>query len=210
MKRFSLLLTLSAAGCEPPAASPPAAPPKVESGAPRLGATLAADFTAWPSVTEKPYPVPPARLFYCRGPSPKEIKEIEDEKKSRGPHSESAVIVRVNPVGRGAFLKGRTIPVGTIVVKEKHPHYMESQPPVAIAAMIKREAGYDVEHGDWEYYFEKNEKREEAKPERGKLRSCIDCHQSARAKDYLFRPYLKPEKAPDGDGKSDGGVNSKD
>jgi hypothetical protein len=84
------------------------------------------------------------------------------------------------------------MPVGAIVVKEKHHDPVVTGPPVEFGAMIKREPGYDPAHGDWEYLFVA------MKPEktvaRGKLESCIDCHSNAKDKDYLFRTYL-PGKA---------------
>ena len=54
---------------------------------------------------------------------------------------------------------------------------------------MKREAGYDPDYGDWEY-FVKNVYRGEPEFTRGKLDTCIRCHEDAQGKDYLFRSYL--------------------
>ena len=61
----------------------------------------------------------------------------------------------------------------------------------AYAAMIKREAGYDPAHGDWEYVY--GEYGDGGRVQRGRLQSCIACHSKAAAQDYLFRTYLKVE-----------------
>ena len=105
-----------------------------------------------------------------------------------------AVVVRVNPVGVDRFKAGQPVPAGTVVVKEKYPEYSPNTPPVAVAAMVKREPGYDPENGDWEYAYEQRWPEAERKVVRGKLRSCIDCHQGARDTDYLFRPYLRASR----------------
>jgi hypothetical protein len=78
-----------------------------------------------------------------------------------------------------------------VVVKEKYPQYSPNAKPVAVAAMTKREPGYDPGNGDWEYAYEQRWPEQEAKTVRGKLDACIDCHQGVRDKDYLFRSYLR-------------------
>ena len=55
--------------------------------------------------------------------------------------------------------------------------------------MIKREPGYDPGHGDWEYADVRLEP--EKKVARGKIASCIACHDGKKNDDYLFRDYLK-------------------
>ncbi|HVJ82669.1 MAG TPA: hypothetical protein VNC50_16495, partial [Planctomycetia bacterium] len=74
MKRLGAILLFAAIGCDRPA-TPTPVPAKSRAEAlakgdttPRPGESLGLEFTAWPSVTAKPFPVPPARLFYCRGP----------------------------------------------------------------------------------------------------------------------------------------------
>lgn len=58
--------------------------------------------------------------------------------------------------------------------------------------MIKREPGYDPQHGDWEYLYVVQ--KPEKKVTRGRLESCIKCHWQAKDRDYVFRNYL-PRKA---------------
>lgn len=184
MKRL-LFLVVALTGCQP---SPNQNPVRVENPPDRE--TLDIDFANWASATKEPYFIAPLQFRFCAPPSTQEVQNLELEKKQRGPHSESAIVVRVNPIGFKPFQSGLSVPVGTIVVKEKYPHYSPDTPPVAVAAMIKREPGYDPKYGDWEYAYEQRWPEHERKVIRGKLDSCIDCHQNASGKDYMFRPYL--------------------
>lgn len=95
-------------------------------------------------------------------------------------------MVRVNATGIQSFRNGKVMPVGSIIAKEK---YIGSNPMSSYALMIKREAGYDPEHGDWQYvYVDSN-----AKPavSEGKLVNCIKCHDGAKDSDYLFKFYMQ-------------------
>ena len=95
-------------------------------------------------------------------------------------------MVRTNPEAMEAFKARKVMPVGSVIVKEKlsYEHKMMSY-----GAMIKREAGYDPEHGDWEYMYV--DLQPERKVTRGKIESCINCHRIKHEQDYLFRPYLE-------------------
>ena len=92
------------------------------------------------------------------------------------------------------FKTGKPVPVGTVVIKEKHPVANSKAAPVAVAAMIKREPGYDPEHGDWEYAYEQLVPVAEQKVTHGKMENCINCHRIKKESDYLFRPYLEKLK----------------
>jgi hypothetical protein len=183
-------LVLALGGCQPAATfdSPP--PPTDDPNAPE---TLGIHYAGWPSVTGKPHPVAPVVFFMCAAPNPEQVEHEERERKVHGPHYQAAIVVRVSPVGREDFMAGRLVPVGTVVVKEKHWNE-RSDTPSAVAVMIKREPGYDPEHGDWEYGYEERSQTEKRRVVRGKLDSCIDCHSNARERDYLFRSYLKGGK----------------
>jgi hypothetical protein len=174
MRWAALVLVGLVVGCQA-VPEPPVDAPKRE--------TLGIDYKDWPRVTEKPYKVKPATFMLCApdGAFP-----------DRGPHTDCAVVVRVNPLGLEYFKSRKPAPVGTVVIKEKHKG--NANGPTAVAAMIKREAGYDTDHGDWEYAFEQLQPEGKRKVVRGKLSSCIECHQGTRATDYLFRPYLRVGK----------------
>jgi hypothetical protein len=114
-------------------------------------------------------------------------------KKRHGPHFEHFIVVRVNPGAMEEFKAvDKPLPVGTTIIKEKDTDALAKGPPAEYGAMIKREPGYDPEHGDWEYlYVVQNP---EKKVTRGKLQTCIECHSHAKDRDYVFRTYL-PGKA---------------
>jgi hypothetical protein len=181
MRWAILLLGGLLAGCQPQS-GPPAAPAD----------SLGLDYAAWPSVTQKPYRVSPSFAMYCRGPSPDEVRKQQQERKERGPHAETSIVVRVNPIGLEQYRAGQPVPVGTVVIKEKYS-LTTNVPPNAVAAMIKREPGYDSDNGDWEYAYEQRSAEPEAEVVRGKLSNCIACHKGARS-DYLFRPYLSSSR----------------
>ena len=97
--------------------------------------------------------------------------DVEGARKTEGPHAHTAVFVYMNePAARAFPAKGAKYPVGAVVVKEKHGLlYRGDGPgrdlrtPDGVGGMIKRPAGYDPEHGDWEYfYFEKADRIERA------------------------------------------------
>jgi len=82
-------------------------------------------------------------------------------------------------------------PVGAVIVKEKYagPQAAEAD-LVAIGLMIKREAGFDSAHGDWDYaYYE---------PALGVVQTaeqtayCSKCHAGAAATDFVYVDGLKP------------------
>ena len=166
---------------------------QIESGpsAALQSSTLGFDFANWPSVTENPISVPSAFLVFCAPPTE---AQLETDRKVHGPHSQSEIVVRVNAIGIEQFKTGRSAPAGTIVVKEKYTRYSPNTPPSAIGAMIKREPGYDPEHGDWEYAYEEQSPKTERTLVRGRLDSCIKCHSGARDTDYLFRGYLQASR----------------
>ena len=187
----TLILAVLFAGCQ----SQPTPPPAPDDARPPVPARAAFgfDYATWPSVTEPPYRVSPEFLAYCRSLTAEENRQQEAAKKEHGPHAESAIVVRVNPIGLDRFKSGGAVPVGTVVIKEKYHHYFPGAEPSAVAAMIKREAGYDPEHEDWEYAYEERWAGSERKVVRGKIESCIECHKVAGI-DYLFRPYLEAKR----------------
>ena len=57
--------------------------------------------------------------------------------------------------------------------------------------MRKMAAGYDPEHGDWEYaVLDGTNKRVLS---RGRIDSCIECHRHYAETDFVTRSYLKQE-----------------
>jgi hypothetical protein len=81
-------------------------------------------------------------------------------------------------------------PVGTILLKESFLNE-DSRPgqSLLLAGMIKREAGYDSEFGDWEYFqsaqngqllINGNSKSADIRE------TCVSCHSNIQEKDFVF------------------------
>lgn len=95
-------------------------------------------------------------------------------------------------------------PIGGVIVKEKRVGFFSdpehedelnsygSDQFDGVGGMIKREPGFDPEHGDWEYfYFE-----DASKITRGKIQSCIECHAMARETDFVFGAWNRSRGQP--------------
>ena len=94
--------------------------------------------------------------------------------------------------GQGLAMQGEPeFPAGAVIVKEKYAGPQTAPADlVAIAMMIKRAAGFDPAHGDWDYaYYE---------PALGVVQTaeqtayCAQCHSAAAATDYVYVEGLKP------------------
>lgn len=185
MRRAMVTASLTAvltAGCHSPTLEPEAAPEEPA----KVTGTI--DYAGWPRLTEKLFPVASGAWLYCAAPRPD--SEIAKERKRLGPHFAPAIIVYANSAAH-AHLRGGgagPMPVGSVIVKEKVSSDRPTQ-AFGYGAMIKREAGYDPEHGDWEYVYATL--GEGGTVERGKLESCIACHAGQANQDYLFRTYEK-------------------
>lgn len=192
MKRvFGLLVML--VGCQQPTSVPPVETPQSVSQA-----SAEIEFSEWPTATDAPINVSPQVAVICAVELPPGAARAgNDGEKRHGPHFKNWIVVRVNPGSIKEFKAGNApLPVGTTVVKEKHhgqalpdPSTGVKAPVTEYGAMIKREPGYDPEHGDWEYLYVA--RQPEKQVTRGRLGSCIDCHSNAKEKDYLFRSYLR-------------------
>jgi Cytochrome P460 len=57
-----------------------------------------------------------------------------------------------------------------------------------MTAMVKREAGFNPESGDWEFFVVNGAgTRVQAS---GRLENCMACHAGQKDSDYTFRTYL--------------------
>jgi hypothetical protein len=172
---FLPALLLAGCGGTPAAHSPATSPTPAAAGE--------IDYKGWPAVTEKPVRIAP-HIFWMCYIGPDLLKEMD----RRGPHFQPVVKVVANKEAHAAIKEKKTaaMPVGSVIVKEKFWDEKQAK-PTAYAAMIKREAGYDAENGDWEYVYVTL--GDEKKAERGKMKSCADCHANARGTDRLFLQY---------------------
>ena len=112
------------------------------------------------------------------------------------PHLHKYISVFVNSIGRDQMMTKRNpkYPVGSMIVKEKLAT-ADSTTPELLTAMIKREAGYNPESGDWEFLVLDGAASEIV--ERGKLTRCSSCHLPYQNRDFITRTYL-PEKVSRG------------
>lgn len=111
------------------------------------------------------------------------------EKQKRDPHKDKFITVYVNPLGTKAMMqeKNPRFPQGSVIVKEKLPS-KDSSSPELLTVMIKREAGFNPENGDWEYMaVDGAVKTVQA---RGRLENCQACHTIVKDTDFVYRSYL--------------------
>jgi uncharacterized protein (TIGR03067 family) len=139
-------------------------------------------FSHWPSATEKPIPVLPAVSMLCTNATPQQAGGLTNP--HAGGHS---IVVRMSPDSVAPFRANEFMPLGAIVVKEKHVAGPASIPLSDYAMMIKRHPGYYPEGGDWEYVYVTLSP--ERKVLRGRLAECAKCHSAAKDRDFLFRSY---------------------
>ncbi len=114
---------------------------------------------------------------------------IEAERNDAGPHAFCRIEVYMNQLAADALRQNTAYPVGAVVVKEKQlqeilPFTTAEGDGVngGVGGMIKRDTGFDPEHGDWEYfYFESRDTIDS-----GRIVSCVNCHSKAAGTDYVF------------------------
>ena len=181
---LSILVITAALSCEP--GDQDSAVP----GNPTLPqiAVIASNYKHLRSMTKEPVLVDSGLAMLCRGATQ---REVEEARKTSGPHAHTAVSIYMNDLAANAFrLRSGTYPLGSVIVKEKkalgyRPEADERamvNARVGVGGMIKRPRGFDAAHGDWEYFYFEDVSR----IERGKITSCVQCHGGASTRDYVF------------------------
>ena len=137
-------------------------------------------------VTQKPIQMASWISLLCTLPTP---KQIEAEKSN--PH-QRFVHVYVNTAGTNAMAVQKMVfPVGTLILKEKFADSTGTKTEL-FTGMVKQEAGYNPGCGDWEFFTaDANGKKITS---RGKLTSCMDCHEGYKASDFVSHKYLMNSK----------------
>jgi hypothetical protein len=145
------------------------------------------EYQQLPSTTERPFRADPSQYELC-APA--------DFGPKKGPHNTPALKMYLNELARSGLVdRTQAMPVGATIVKEKWPAE-DAAKPVAYAAMVKRAAGYDPKHGDWEYVYAELEGKKRIV--RGQIASCVACHEGAAKRDYVFGRHLQINKqSPD-------------
>ena len=142
-------------------------------------------YRQWTRVNPKPAVIDPGFAKMCAIP-PKNVDFNSD------PHRDHFITVYVNELGTKSMTQESTprFPQGSVIVKEKLPS-IDSTSPELLTVMVKREAGYNPENGDWDYMvFDGTGKEVQA---RGKLEKCQNCHSMAEHSDFVYRNYLPSE-----------------
>ena len=151
----------------------------------RAPAELIAGYRQWTRVNPKPELVAAQNSLLCAIPMAAAAPG--------SPHGPNKYItVYVNEIGRHAMMEEKTphFPQGSVVIKEKLTTATSTKPEL-LTVMIKREAGFNPDSGDWEYLvFDGSGKAVQA---RGKLENCQACHKMDEETDYISRSYLPME-----------------
>lgn len=104
------------------------------------------------------------------------------------PHIEKYVVVYVNDIAVKPMFGAEppVFPVGSIIVKEKHPT-RESTTPELLTVMMKREKGFNPGGGDWQYLVADGDAR--GIRQRDNVEHCQQCHEPQQMNDYVFQTY---------------------
>lgn len=142
---------------------------------------LVAEIDALHRVTEAPHRMADSTVVFCRVAYNPNIHE--------GRESPAYCHVYVTADAKEPMVTGEgAYPRGSVVVKAKLASE-QSRDAVLYTVMRKMEDGYDTKHGDWEYaVLDGPSKRVLA---RGRIDSCIECHQQHASTDYVTRAYMK-------------------
>jgi len=142
-------------------------------------------YKKWTRVNSMPFRMSPAVAALCAAPIA--------GRASSHTTPDSYVDVYVNPAGREAMFTPAPLhfPEGTIIVKEKRKGGGETDPEL-LTVMLKRSRGYNADTGDWD--FAVLDGKATSVQAEGKLENCMQCHKTAAASDYVFRPYLPAQR----------------
>jgi len=153
-------------------------------------ADIVKSYGSYQSVTAQPVFVDPAMLLSCVGASQ---AQVDAARAKFGPHANAAISIYMNDAAATAFYKQGSYPVGAVVVKCKkllgyrgQSGTWHSEIENGVGGMVKREAGYDSAHGNWEYFYFEDPSHVES----GRITSCVQCHDSAKKSDYVFGSWL--------------------
>ncbi|HTH48005.1 MAG TPA: cytochrome P460 family protein [Candidatus Limnocylindria bacterium] len=175
--RLCLLLLLATAGCheEKHTAASEAAPSAND---------VLKEYARWTKVSPPNYRVSAWLAELC-------ITHPTSTVGTAGPHADVPVAVFVNPRGLPTMTNGirSAFPPGSVVVKAKYRS--TSQEPDELGIMIKHEAGYSAENGDWEYAFITVGKPATFGQE--SFQNCRECHRKQKATDFIFAAYAKTD-----------------
>jgi hypothetical protein len=107
------------------------------------------------------------------------------------PHEGGFINVYVNQIGRDEYLdkKSPAFAAGSVIVKEKLQK-KDRKGPIELGVMIKREAGFAPDSGDWQFLFV--DQKGTVSDGQGLQKSCVACHRMHTTEDFVFRK-LSPD-----------------
>jgi hypothetical protein len=186
---FASILLIGCSPADDTAKLPKASASAAASAQPPDVRRVAETYRNFRPMTREPVLVNPGLAMLC---APVTAGQADAARKASGPHAQTAISIFMNDLAAGAFGKpDPAYPVGSVIVKEKRaigprpatrPHEPARPPIDGVGGMIKRPAGYDAAHGDWEYFYF----GDSAKIESGRISSCVQCHSGAAGRDYVF------------------------
>jgi hypothetical protein len=191
---LTLALLVSIEASQAAESSRPASPPNTNSirgpllEEDKIIAAIGAYQKTMVRVTESPYQVtwPGKAASTLCGPPPGI---------PHSPHGNHWIHVFVTSAATNAMLSGQgRYPQGSIILKQKLLDAGGARTEL-FTGMRKREPGYNPELGDWEFFTLDSTAR--MVTARGKIESCMDCHTTYQATDFVTRRYLT-SKADDG------------
>ncbi|HEY0320457.1 MAG TPA: cytochrome P460 family protein [Pyrinomonadaceae bacterium] len=151
------------------------------------GAEIIEGYRQWTRVNPEPAIFHAQIAALCAAPT-----AARNNMEAGNPHLDKFITVYVNDIGKRAMMEEKSprFPQGSVIVKEKLMT-KESTSPELLTVMIKREAGFNPDNGDWEY-MSLNGTGKEVQA-RGRLESCQACHMMVKDTDYVSRNYLPIE-----------------
>jgi hypothetical protein len=143
-----------------------------------------ANLDALHRVTTVPHRMDDTTVFLCRVPTE------ADTHIHMGVHEKPAYChVYVTADAKEPMKSGKGLyPRGSVVIKEKLAS-KKGGDAVLYTVMRKMEEGYDSKHGNWEYAVLDGASHRVLA--RGKIDSCIECHEHHASTDYVTRAYIK-------------------
>lgn len=103
------------------------------------------------------------------------------------PHVDKFFHVYVTNTGAEILKSGKGVyPEGTVILKEKFSD-ADGKTTELFTGMLKRGKGYNPDAGDWEFFVLSGDAKKIT--QRGKIESCMNCHDSYQSTDYVTRNY---------------------
>jgi hypothetical protein len=140
-------------------------------------------------VTDKPFRMTEKVHLPCNFTVGTPIETFPD-RFGQSVHGDRYCDVFVSSEAKAPILDGKSVyPENSLIIKAKYPNAQREKIEL-FTVMRKMPPGYSTEQGDWEYSVIDAEAKHVLS--RGKLDSCIECHEAYRNSDFVTRVYLMP------------------